>query len=271
MSWKSDKNGASATSKLLAFLHAHLLIILVVLLPLVSLFSVFLVPYGSASIVDCSTNSFLSFCVNLTAGSTLFGYAAEAVGGSIVVLAALVLELCLTVFGVVSTWVVALPWSQDRGITGTVGAAGFLFTLGPWAGLQPTWGYWVITIGFWVSLVAARVYRGEKTYQGDWGPHAAEPPRWVPPEEPPERPSTPPPSEHGAGKDAPPPDVHEAAVVLGVKVSDSPQAIDIAYKRWVKTLHPDRNPSPTDATQQLQRINNARDILLRYSSRRKTR
>lgn len=62
--------------------------------------------------------------------------------------------------------------------------------------------------------------------------------------------------------------VYEAAVLLGVQVSDSPEVIDRAYKRWVKTLHPDRNPSPGDATQQMQRINDARDLLLEYSRNR---
>ena len=65
----------------------------------------------------------------------------------------------------------------------------------------------------------------------------------------------------------PPQAIHDAAVLLGVKVSDSAEEIDRAYKGWVKTLHPDRNPSPY-ATDQLKRVNIARDTLLEYLKRR---
>ena len=66
-----------------------------------------------------------------------------------------------------------------------------------------------------------------------------------------------------------PRDVFAAASLLGVNPLDSPDRINQVYRDWAKSLHPDRNPSAAEATRQLQRINAARDLLLRFADSRR--
>lgn len=61
--------------------------------------------------------------------------------------------------------------------------------------------------------------------------------------------------------------VYEAAVLLGVSPLAAPDRIEDAYRRWAKSLHPDRNPNPGDSSDQLKRINSARDLLIEFSKR----
>jgi DnaJ-like protein len=68
-----------------------------------------------------------------------------------------------------------------------------------------------------------------------------------------------------------PKSVYEAAVLLGVSPLAPPERIEDAYRRWAKSLHPDRNPNPGDSTNQLKRINGARDLLLEFSRSRPRR
>ena len=68
-----------------------------------------------------------------------------------------------------------------------------------------------------------------------------------------------------------PKSVYEAAILMGVSPLAPPERIDDAYRRWAKTLHPDRNPSPADSTDQLKRINAARELLLAFSRSRPKR
>jgi DnaJ domain len=63
-------------------------------------------------------------------------------------------------------------------------------------------------------------------------------------------------------------EVFAAATLLGVSPLDTPERIQEAYRRWAKSLHPDRNPNPGDATKQLQRINAARDLLIEFANSR---
>jgi hypothetical protein len=65
--------------------------------------------------------------------------------------------------------------------------------------------------------------------------------------------------------------VYEASVLLGVSPLAAPEQVEEAYRRWAKTLHPDRNPNPGDSTEQLKRVNGARDLLLQYSRSRQRR
>jgi hypothetical protein len=65
--------------------------------------------------------------------------------------------------------------------------------------------------------------------------------------------------------------VYEAAVLLGVNPLAGTAEINEAYRRWAKSLHPDRNPSPQDSAEQLKRINGARDLLLDFSGTRQRR
>lgn len=58
--------------------------------------------------------------------------------------------------------------------------------------------------------------------------------------------------------------VYEASVLLGVSPLASPEQIQGAYRSWAKSLHPDRNPNPQEAAEQLKRINGARDLLLEF-------
>jgi len=68
-----------------------------------------------------------------------------------------------------------------------------------------------------------------------------------------------------------PKSVYEAAILMGVSPLAPPERIDDAYRRWAKTLHPDRNPNPADSTEQLKRVNAARELLLAYSRSRPKR
>ena len=62
--------------------------------------------------------------------------------------------------------------------------------------------------------------------------------------------------------------MYEAAVLMGVSPLDPAERIDDAYRRWAKSLHPDRNPNPADSTDQLKRINAARELLIAFSRSR---
>ena len=68
-----------------------------------------------------------------------------------------------------------------------------------------------------------------------------------------------------------PKSVYEAAILIGVNPLAPPERIDDAYRRWAKTLHPDRNPNPADSTDQLKRINAARELLIAFSRSRPRR
>lgn len=65
-----------------------------------------------------------------------------------------------------------------------------------------------------------------------------------------------------------PKSVYEAAVLLGVSPLAASDVIEDTYRRWAKSLHPDRNPNPGDSTDQLKRINAARERLLEFSRSR---
>ena len=65
--------------------------------------------------------------------------------------------------------------------------------------------------------------------------------------------------------------VYEAAILMGVSPLAPPEQVNDAYRRWAKILHPDRNPSPADSTDQLKRINAARELLLEFSKGRPKR
>lgn len=66
-----------------------------------------------------------------------------------------------------------------------------------------------------------------------------------------------------------PKSVYEASILLGVSPLATPEQIDDTYRRWAKSLHPDRNPNPGDSTDQLKRINRARELLLEFSRSRR--
>lgn len=252
-------------------LRANWLLLLVLLPPIVSLSSILWAPYGNATLADCSSGLLTPGCANLTAGSTLLGYTAEASSGPWDVFVLLACELILTLFGLVAPWVVTRQRSEGTGFLPATVVFGLLFTFGPWAGLQPTWGYWIVTAAFWVSLGASIAYRRRARAQRERIRAAAEEQAR---REAYERfrqdlpPSSGPAAAEKVGGEEPPQNVYDAAVLLGVRVSDPPEVIEAAYRRWVKTLHPDRNPSPRDATDQLQRVNNAREILQEYSRTR---
>lgn len=288
----------AASHGLLGFLRERYLALLVGVLPLISSSAIFWAAYGSASVEDCSSGSFLVSCTHLTAGSTLYGYATEAWGGSISVLAAVWILLGLTLVGSIGNWIVSLQWSQDRGVTAWIFLVGLMITVGPWLGLSPSWGYALITACFWVSLVAALVLRDEvvtddaaewessrqaaeeqarrtreqeRERQREWDrarEHAESRTRWnredlfddpVPPTDARSRQRT-------STRD-PPRKVLDAAALLGVNATDSLEVIDAAYKSWAKSIHPDVNPNKKDATKQFQRINSAHDTLLEYKRR----
>ena len=259
-------------ARLRASLRANRWPLLLLLPPIVSLASIIWAPYGNATLVDCSSVFLAPGCTTLTAGSTLLGYTMEASSGPWDVFVLLACELVLTLFGLVAPWVVTRPRSEGTGFLPATVALGLLFTLGPWAGLQPTWGYGIITAAFWISLGASIAYRREARLQRERIRAEAEEQARRNAEEQFRRETTSPPKpspEQNADLGKPPQKVYDAAVLLGVRVTDPPEAVEAAYRRWVKTLHPDRNPSPRDATDQLQRVNNAREILQEYSRTRR--
>jgi hypothetical protein len=192
----------------------------------------------------------------------------EAWGGSVSLWIPVWALLAITALGIVGTWVVALSWSQGRRTTTWVTFAGVILSLAPWLGLAPAWGYWLIALTFWASLIAARVLRYQVFSAGT---RRSVPEEAAPPDDAQGIPTTsePPPASvpfyPSFPDEAPPQEVRDAALILGVSVSDSPEKIRAAYIRWAKTLHPDRNPSPVDSSEQLKRINNAKEILLEYS------
>jgi len=267
-----DPGPVPVAGQLRAFLRTHRLLLFVLLPPIVSLASILWAPYGNATLTDCSSGFLTPGCTSLPAGSTLLGYVKESSSGPWDVFVLLAAELVLTLFGLVAPWVVTRPRSEGTGFLPATVAFGLLFTLGPWAGLQPTWGYGIITGAFWISLGASVAYRREARLQRERIQAAAEEQTRRDAEErfrheTPPSPGPSPESSSDLGK--PPQKVYDAAVLLGVDVADPPEVVEAAYRRWVKTLHPDRNPSPRDATDQLQRVNNAREILQEYSRTRR--
>ena len=274
MSRDDRGHGEPSAEPLGAFLRANWLLLLVLLPPVVSLVSILWVPYGSTTVTDCSSGFLTPGCTNLTAGSSLLGYTVEASSGPWDVFVLLACDLVLTLFGLVAPWIVTRPRSEGTGFLPATVAFGLLFTFGPWAGLQPTWGYWIVTVAFWTSLGASIAYRRRATIQRERIRAAADEQARRDAEARFQQ-EAPPPLGSAAGtqveEEKPPQNVYDAAVLLGVQVFDPPEVIEAAYRRWVKTLHPDRNPSPRDATDQLQRVNSAREILQEYSrTRRKT-
>jgi DnaJ domain len=276
------------------------LILLVIFLPLGSIAAVFLAPYGTATISNCRVEGFLEFCGTLKSGSTLFQYTSQASSEFTLTFAGLAVELALTLVSTVAVWVVASPRSAGRGVTGWATITGLFASIGPWLGLAPTWGYWLITACFWASLVSAYLYRDglmferdrawdaerraaeeearrareeERQAQKEWfrrQQEAAERARQdyegrFNGEREPPRGTT---SRRGTVRSGPSRSVLDAAALLGVSASDSVDVIDAAYMSWAKLLHPDVNPITKDATKQMQRVNHAKDVLLEYARRR---
>lgn len=281
---------------LLDFTRRHVLIILLILLPILSLSAVFLAPYGNATIPNCSFNGFFETCGTVTGGSTLFGDVVEATSVFTVGSALLLALLVLTFFESVIPWVVATAWSEGRGLTGWAISEGILTSLGPWAGLEPTWGYWLITSCCWASLVAAIIRRdgvlaereiawesarrsaaayarkAREAQQESRGRRVqdrreAEEPFRREGRERPNREDSP----QGRSSSPPAPprretprSVLDAAALLGVEVNDSVEVVESAYREWAKLLHPDVNRNLRAATRQMQRINHARDTILAH-------
>jgi len=287
-------------TRLLEQTVGRVLLLLVIVLPITSLVTVFLAPYGNATISNCRVEGFLEFCGILQGGSTLFGYTSEASSEFTFTFLGLALELGLTLLSTVLVWVVAFPGSENRGATGLAVFTGFFASVGPWSGLEPTWGYWVILACFWISLVSAYLLRDglnvDRTRAWEAGRLAAEAEARKAREEqrqaregwfrrqqeaaeqarrayegtpgereiPPRNNS----SRVGRTKREPPRTVLDAAALLGVDPTDSSEVVDRAYRSWARLLHPDVNPNTKEATKQMQRVNHARDVLLEYARRR---
>lgn len=286
-------------AKLPGLIWDNIWTILVVLLPLVALTAIFFAPYGNATISNCSFRGFFETCGTVTGGSPLFGDVVEASSVITVSFFFLVALLGLTFFEIGIPWVIATAWSEGRGFTGWAIFEGILTSLGPWGGLQPTWGYWLITVCSWASLVAAVVRRDGVLTERDkfWesarqaAEEQARQERKAQTERQEAHDRAGWESARRGGQDdhertdqwssrtrrarhrdksspqTPPRAILEAAAVLGVSTEDSVGVIESAYREWAKLLHPDVNPNTRGATRQMQRINHARDTLLDYKRR----
>ncbi len=247
--------------------------IVAVVLPAIAVLSVAYAPYGNATLSNCPLPGDLAGCTTLRAGSPLFGYAVEASGALSLNLLLIALLLGLTGFGLFVPWAIASPRRAGPGVIAWAFFAGVVCTIGPWTALEPLWGYGVITGCLWASLGVGLVRRRQARQAEEWARlrlEAEEQARRVREEElraqqardRAQRDAAE--SSRRVGPSRPPRAVLDAAALLGVDAGDPPEVIDAAYKSWVRTLHPDRNPNPKEATRQLQRINNAREILLAH-------
>jgi hypothetical protein len=268
------------------FLHAVLLLVL--------LLAIFIAPYGEASQLSCPVGIFYTSCSSLSSTSSLIGYVAETGSSLSAIGVFLLVILGATLFGAVVPLLIALPASEGLGLTKWTAIAGAVCFLAPWGAIHPIWGYWLITVCLWASLGVALIRRGDANSRLDtaWESariHAEEDVRREREQEVERRRaqerayqdaasrarqstansqdggeaySTR--SESASTFDAAPRKCLDAAAVLGVRLTDSVDVIEAVYRSWAKSLHPDRNPNPKGAEQQLKRINNARDVLLEY-------
>jgi hypothetical protein len=288
-------------ARITEFLVSNVWLILVIFLPLFALAAVFYAPYGTATLSNCSNDGLFSICATLTGGSSLSQYTVEASSVLTLGFVGLLVLVGATILAAVSTWIVANPSREERGITTTAVTTRVAASFGLVSPLGPAWGCWLVVGCLWLSLVAALLLRSDllAAREAKWvsarGAAAEEARRereeafareqeqerarrqaeeararrsrdgrpdgrTLPPQRARyDRPSKP---------SGPPRAVSDAAVLLGVNVSDSQETIEAAFRSWARTLHPDRNPNPKDATRQFQRVSNARDVLIEYARHR---
>ncbi len=257
-------------------LRARWWTIVAIALSAVAVLAVVYAPYGNATLSNCPLPGDLAGCTLIRGGSSLLGYGIEAAGALSLNFFLIALLLGFTGFAVAAPWVVASPRRGGPAVTAWAFFAGVVCTVGPWTALRPTWGYGVITGCLWALLATSLVRRLHVRQAEEWARLREEAEAQARRVREAERQARQ--AQERARRDAAeasrrvgsaraPRAVLDAAALLGVDAGDPPEVIDAAYKSWVRTLHPDRNPNPKEATRQLQRINNAREILLAYQQR----
>jgi hypothetical protein len=128
---------------------------------LASVLSIFFVPYGNGSFVNCPLLPFSGGCTTVRGAVPLVGYLSQVIGPFSLALVALAVLLGITIFGLVLPWALVGADGAVTSVTAWSIFVEFACTLGRWFGLRPSWGYALVTVCLWGSLASALIRRAQ--------------------------------------------------------------------------------------------------------------